>query len=65
MPKETREWDIYKAVDASIKNFLVSVPCVSDLKSPSMRDRHWEQLMEVGKINLASGSYSCSCIKLA
>ena len=26
-----------------------NVPCVADLKSPSMRDRHWTKLMEVTK----------------
>ena len=52
LPKECRDWDIYRTVDASVKNFLVSVPCVSDLKSPSMRDRHWEQLMEVTKVHI-------------
>eukprot|EP00966_Prymnesium_polylepis_P164351 3799605-Prymnesium_polylepis.1 len=52
LPKEARDWDIYRTVDQAIKNFLVSVPCVSDLKSPSMRDRHWDQLMEVTKVSI-------------
>eukprot|EP00878_Enallax_costatus_P044621 GHUV01053316.1.p1 GENE.GHUV01053316.1~~GHUV01053316.1.p1 ORF type:complete len:464 (+),score=147.77 GHUV01053316.1:399-1790(+) len=33
-----------------VKNFLVSVPLVADLRSPAMRDRHWQQLMEATKV---------------
>lgn len=34
-----------------MKNFLVSVPLVADLRSPAMRDRHWNQLMEATKVS--------------
>ena len=50
--KATREWDVYRGVADVVKDFLISVPCVQDLKSPSMCDRHWKQLMEVTKMNI-------------
>ena len=52
LDKATREWDIYRGCDSAVKNFLVSIPCVNDLKSPSMRDRHWQQLMDVTKVQI-------------
>ena len=50
--KAVRGWDVYRAIDASVKNFLVAMPCVSDLKSPAMRDRHWQKLMDVTKVTI-------------
>ncbi len=47
---QVREEDVFKGVDASVKNFLTSVPLVADLRSPAMRDRHWEQLMATTKV---------------
>ena len=38
--KSVKNWDNFRAVDGAIKNFLIAIPCVADLKSPSMRDRH-------------------------
>ena len=42
-----RDEDVFFGLDAAVKNFLTSVPLVADLRSPAMRDRHWEQLMQV------------------
>ena len=47
MDKSVRMWDVYSGVDGTVKNFLVSVPAVSELKSPAMRQRHWDKLMEI------------------
>ena len=43
---QVREESVYKGLDQSVKNYLVSVPLVADLRSPAMRPRHWEALME-------------------
>ena len=42
-----------------IKNFLVSVPAVSELKSPAMRQRHWDKLMGItgASIAVADGKF--------
>jgi dynein heavy chain len=46
LPKKVRDRDCYVGLDLSVKNFLVSIPLVSDLRSPDMRDRHWQSLMK-------------------
>ena len=38
---------VFSGLQTFVKNFLVSVPLVADLRSPAMRDRHWTALMEV------------------
>ncbi|MEW5298846.1 MAG: hypothetical protein WDW36_001923 [Sanguina aurantia] len=43
--KKVRDEDVFRGVDSNVKNFLVSIPLVADLRSPAMRDRHWGQLM--------------------
>ncbi|KAK9817742.1 hypothetical protein WJX72_001478 [[Myrmecia] bisecta] len=50
LPKRIRDEDCFKGVDLSVKNFLTSVPLVADLRSPAMRDRHWDQLMTTTKV---------------
>lgn len=50
LPKKVRDEDVFRGVDAMVKNFLVSVPLVADLRSPAMRDRHWQQLMSTTKV---------------
>ena len=47
MDKAVRLWDVYLGIDGLVKNFLVSVPAVSELKSPAMRQRHWDILMKI------------------
>lgn len=42
---------MFRGVDSAVKNFLTSVPLVADLRSPAMRDRHWEQLMTTTKVH--------------
>lgn len=50
LSKKIRDEDCFKGLDAMVKNFLVSVPLVADLRSPAMRERHWEQLMSTTKV---------------
>jgi len=45
--KRVRDFDAYNGVDTLLKNFMVTLPAVSDLRSPSMRPRHWELLMSI------------------
>ena len=53
LDKTVREWPAFSALDMMVKNFLITVPCISDLKSPSMRDRHWRQLMDITKVEFS------------
>ena len=39
LDKRLRTFDAYLGIDAFLKNFLVALPCVSDLRSPSIARR--------------------------
>ena len=39
--------DTYKQQEQTVKNMLVALPLVTDLRHPSMRERHWAELMRV------------------
>ena len=56
LPKGARDFDAYAGLDTAIKNFLVALPAVADLRSPSMRDRHWTQLMEITGVHFEIGA---------
>ena len=43
--KAVRNYDSYKVLEESVKAMLTSLPLVSDLHHPAMRERHWQQLM--------------------
>jgi len=47
---QMRDEEVFKGLDTMVKNFLVSVPLVADLRSPAMRDRHWQQLIDATKV---------------
>jgi dynein heavy chain len=56
LPRETREWHVYMALQNDVKNMAVSLPLVHDLHSPGMRDRHWKALMVVTGKHLDKGA---------
>ena len=37
-----------RLLEETLKAMLTSLPLVSDLHHPAMRERHWQQLMKVG-----------------
>lgn len=48
---QVRDEDVFKGLDQMVKNFLVSMPLVADLRSPAMRPRHWQQLANTTKVS--------------
>lgn len=44
--KSVRNFEAYKTLEDQVKALLTSLPLVSDLHHPSMRDRHWKLLMK-------------------
>jgi len=46
LDKETRAWDAYNGVENTVKNMMTSLRAVGELQNPSIRDRHWTQLMQ-------------------
>ncbi|XP_069511343.1 dynein axonemal heavy chain 17 [Ambystoma mexicanum] len=50
LDKEVRSWDAYTGLDNAVKNMITSLRAVSDLQNPSIRERHWQQLMLATKV---------------
>lgn len=46
LDKEMRAWDVYLGLESAIKNMMASLKAVGDLQNPSIRERHWKQLMD-------------------
>ena len=44
--REFRRWGIWTSVDQDVRNFLQTMPLISDLGNPSLRERHWVELKE-------------------
>lgn len=40
-------WQVYKDMDAMVRDMTTILPLVNDLHSPSMRPRHWKELARV------------------
>lgn len=49
LPKNVRVSDAFQGLDKVVKDFIVTCPTVTSLKSPGMRERHWRELMDVVK----------------
>ena len=47
LDRAVRWCEAYKQQEQTVKNMLVSLPLVGDLRHPSMRDRHWAELKRV------------------
>ena len=44
--KEARGWDVFNGMETDVKNMITSLRVVAELQNPSIRDRHWHQLMK-------------------
>ncbi len=49
LPKTVRTSDAYIGLDRAVKEFVITCPIITSLRSPSMRERHWKELMGVVK----------------
>jgi dynein heavy chain, axonemal len=47
LPKVVKESDAYVGLERSAKDFYNTCPLIGSLRSPAMRDRHWQELMDV------------------
>ena len=45
-----RSWDAFIGLEQTVKNMLTSLRAVGELRNPSIRDRHWEQLVVATKV---------------
>ena len=59
MPKGMRAWKLYNWLVDVVKNMATVLPLINDLKSDSMRDRHWAMLMTVTGQHFDKGPNFC------
>lgn len=52
MDKEIRDWSVYTYIENLIKNMLTSLRALIELQNPSMKERHWAELMEITNVIL-------------
>lgn len=50
MDKDVKDWTVYLGLEATIRNMVSSLKSVAELQNPSIRERHWEELMASTKI---------------
>ncbi|KAM4874879.1 dynein axonemal heavy chain 11 [Thomomys bottae] len=46
LDKAVRAYDAYAGLEATVKDMMTSLRAVTELQSPALRDRHWQQLMK-------------------
>ena len=49
LPKVLRTWDAYKELKQQIEDFSEIIPLVEALAKPSIKPRHWDQIIEMTK----------------
>jgi dynein heavy chain len=47
MPKSLRGWEAYSTLKSKLENFEVTLPLLEHLSKPSVKPRHWTELMEI------------------
>ncbi|KAG7159120.1 Dynein beta chain, ciliary-like 3 [Homarus americanus] len=57
LDKEMRSWDAYINLDSTVKNMLTSLRAVAELQNPSLRERHWGQLLVATKTESSTKNF--------
>ncbi|XP_009867872.1 PREDICTED: dynein heavy chain 9, axonemal-like, partial [Apaloderma vittatum] len=56
LDKEMRVWDAFTGLDSKVKNMLVALKAVAELQNPAIRERHWNQLMQMTGVRFVMDS---------
>ncbi|NWQ82098.1 DYH9 protein, partial [Columbina picui] len=56
LDKEMRAWDAFAGLDSKVKNMLTALKAVAELQNPAIRERHWNQLMQVTGVRFVMDS---------
>ena len=48
--KDMRSWNVYLGLESTVKNMITSLRAIGELQNPSIRDRHWYQLVQATKV---------------
>jgi dynein heavy chain len=47
LPKDLKTWQAYTELKVKIESYKEVLPIISELKKPSIKDRHWLKVVEV------------------
>ncbi|NXH48679.1 DYH9 protein, partial [Dicaeum eximium] len=56
LDKEMRAWDAFSGLESKVKNMLTALKAVAELQNPAIRERHWNQLMQVTGVRFVMDS---------
>ena len=56
-PAFAKEWDVFRAQEARLRNTMAALPLVKDLHGPAIRERHWKSVSSVAGIALNRGPH--------
>uniref|UniRef100_A0A8C3PRY4 Dynein axonemal heavy chain 9 n=1 Tax=Calidris pygmaea TaxID=425635 RepID=A0A8C3PRY4_9CHAR len=56
LDKEMRAWDAFMGLDSKVKNMLTALKAVAELQNPAIRERHWNQLMQMTGVRFVMDS---------
>jgi len=48
-PVKVKAWKCFKGLEEEVKNMATALPLCAELRSPAMRDRHWQLLLQTTK----------------
>ncbi|CAM9691770.1 unnamed protein product, partial [Ectocarpus sp. 8 AP-2014] len=51
MPKKLREWEAFQVLLRKITDFQEVLPIIENLRKPSVKPRHWQEVMDITKTN--------------
>ena len=48
--KDMRNWNVFLGLESTVKNMITSLRAIGELQNPSIRERHWFQLVQATKV---------------
>ena len=51
LPKQLKEWEAYKELKTQIDSFSEVLPILKDLSKPSIKQRHWDEISNLAKLD--------------
>ncbi|XP_027763088.1 dynein heavy chain 9, axonemal-like [Empidonax traillii] len=56
LDKEMRAWDAFTGLESKVKNMLTALKAVAELQNSAIRERHWNQLMQMTGVRFVMDS---------
>jgi dynein heavy chain len=58
LDKEMRGWDAYMGAENDVKNLMISLRAITELQNPTIRDRHWQELMQATGVSFEMNEHT-------